>query len=122
MVADTIDAKELAHALRKRNEELSFAESVDHAIEMVAKFDQDGDAKLDRSEFQTYVDALLKELDINFADFSEFLVTQILFAGEKSEEIEDDLSKDEIKEEVKKREDAIRHAFRSTHGRAVRFV
>lgn len=100
----SIDAKELAHALRKRNEDLSFAESIDHAIEMVAKFDRDGDAKLDRAEFQEYIDVLLKELEITFAEFSEFLVTQILFSDEKKEAGEDELTKDEIKEEVKQRE------------------
>lgn len=81
----TVDAKELATAMRKRNDELSFHDSIENAIDMVATFDVDGDAKLDHNEFRNYVNVMLKELGVNFSEFSEFLVIQILFSENKDD-------------------------------------
>jgi len=75
----TIDAKELAAALRKRNENLSFVDSLERAIDMVNVFDRDGDAKLDYDEFGDFVQVMIKELQTEFNEFAEFLVLQILF-------------------------------------------
>lgn len=43
----TIDAKELADGLRKQNDGLSFSGSIEKSIEMIAIFDDDGDAELE---------------------------------------------------------------------------
>ena len=42
----TIDAKELADGLRKRNDGLSFSDAIQKSIEMIAIYDEDGDAEL----------------------------------------------------------------------------
>jgi Ca2+-binding EF-hand superfamily protein len=81
----TVDAKELAIALRKRNNDLSFTDSLERAIDMVAIFDTDGDAKLDFEEFKEFIAVMLKELEIDFHEFSEFLVLQILFKDANQE-------------------------------------
>jgi Ca2+-binding EF-hand superfamily protein len=75
----TVDANELADALRKRNNDFSFTECLERAIDMVAMFDTDGDAKLDFEEFRNFIAIMLKTLGIDFHEFSEFLVMQILF-------------------------------------------
>jgi Ca2+-binding EF-hand superfamily protein len=90
--------------MRKRNDELSFTDSIENAIDMVATFDTDGDAKLDHDEFKHYVDVMLKELGVTFTEFSEFLVIQILFADDKESEEELQLARDDINKEVKARE------------------
>ena len=43
----TIDAKELADGLRKRNDGLSFSDAIQKSIEMIAIYDEDGDAELE---------------------------------------------------------------------------
>ena len=73
----TIDADELAAALRKRNKDLAFQESIEHAIRMVASHDLNGDAKLDLDEFRSCVYEMIKELNVSFSEFAEFLVFQI---------------------------------------------
>jgi Ca2+-binding EF-hand superfamily protein len=105
----TVDAKELATAMRKRNDELSFHDSIENAIDMVATFDVDGDAKLDHNEFRNYINVMLKELGVNFSEFSEFLVIQILFSENKDDKNVQNNDKDiasskYIEEEVKARE------------------
>jgi Ca2+-binding EF-hand superfamily protein len=77
----TVDAGELATALRKRNNELSFGESLERAIGMVAAFDADGDAKLDTEEFTTFILAMVQELGLQFCELAEFLVLQLMFSG-----------------------------------------
>jgi Ca2+-binding EF-hand superfamily protein len=77
----TVDAGELATALRKRNNELSFGESLERAIGMVAAFDADGDAKLDTEEFTTFILAMVQELGLKFSELAEFLVLQLMFSG-----------------------------------------
>jgi Ca2+-binding EF-hand superfamily protein len=107
----SVDAKELATAMRKRNDELSFHDSIENAIDMVATFDVDGDAKLDHDEFRNYIHVMLKELGVNFSEFSEFLVIQILFSENKEDDDAVDrnnskhlLMHNNIDEEVKARE------------------
>ena len=99
----TVDATELAAALRKRNEDLSFTDSLERAIDMVAIFDTDGDAKLDYDEFSNFISVMLKELGIDFHEFSEFLVLQILFKDEKNEEEKED--EKSVHSKVKEREE-----------------
>lgn len=95
----TIDASELAVALRKRNAELSLEDSLERAIAMVAVFDTNADAKLDTEEFKRLMDSMAKELELDFHEFSEFLVLQLLF-GKDEEQNETILSKDDVEEAV----------------------
>ncbi|CAB9515833.1 Stress-induced-phosphoprotein 1 [Seminavis robusta] len=87
----TIDAKELAEGLRKQNDGLSFSGSIEKSIEMIAIFDEDGDAELDRQEFESFVSKMVEELSTTFDEFAEFLVYQILFSDNKEEEEEIDI-------------------------------
>jgi tetratricopeptide (TPR) repeat protein len=73
----TVDANELAAALRKRNKDLAFQESIEHAIKMVATHDMNGDSKLDLYEFKSCVYDMMKQLNVSFGEFAEFLVFQI---------------------------------------------
>lgn len=98
----TIDAKELADGLRKRNDGLSFTDSIQKSIEMIAIYDDDGDAELNRNEFQHFVERMVSELNATFDEFAEFLVYQILFS-EKEEEEEEEVDIDKLKEEVRER-------------------
>ena len=99
----TVDAKELASVMRRRKKELSFHDSIEHAIDMVATFDTDGDAKLDFAEFRECIHAMLKDLNVSFGEFSEFLVFQINSCSETedNEEVADAY----IDKEVKAREE-----------------
>jgi Ca2+-binding EF-hand superfamily protein len=76
-VSGTIDADELALALRKRNKDLRFQESLDHAMQMVASHDLNGDAKLDIDEFRSCIYEMITELNVSVGEFAEFLVFQI---------------------------------------------
>jgi Ca2+-binding EF-hand superfamily protein len=77
----TVDAKELASGMRKRNTDLTIFESLDRAMSMVAFFDQDGDAQLDRDEFENCITTMVAELvGVTFHEFSEFLILQLAFA------------------------------------------
>jgi len=96
----TIDAKELAEAFRKQNEGLSFAGSIEKSIEMIAIYDEDGDAELDREEFEQFLKRMVKDLKTTFDEFCEFLVYQILFTEDTAEE---DVDLNELNEEVKQR-------------------
>lgn len=97
-----VDAKELALVMRRRKQELTFQDSIEHAIDMVATFDTDGDAKLDFGEFRECINAMMKELNVSFGEFSEFLVFQI----NSCSDVEDDeeLDNADIDKEVKARE------------------
>lgn len=102
----TVDASELAAALRKRNTDLSFGDSLERAITMVAAFDTDGDAKLDTEEFATFISAMLTELQLDFHEFSEFLVLQLLFSDTDDAE-EAVVSKEALAEKVKAHEELM---------------
>jgi Ca2+-binding EF-hand superfamily protein len=97
----TIDAKELAEAFRKQNEGLSFAGSIEKSIEMIAIYDEDGDAELDRDEFEQFLNRMVKDLNTTFDEFCEFLVYQILFSDDTADGEDVDIS--ELNQEVKQR-------------------
>lgn len=101
----TIDASELAAGLRKRNMGLSFADAIDKSIDLVAIYDEDGDAVLNREEFQHFTDKLVVELDATVDEFCEFLVYQILFSDVDGKEGGDhgEMDVEELKSEVKQR-------------------
>ena len=81
-----IDAKELAAAMRRRNANMTFQGSLDKAIDMVAIFDTDGDARLDIDEFQSFLKVMLQELNVSFQEFAEYMVFQTTFyADEESD-------------------------------------
>jgi len=100
-----INASELADGVRKRNEDLNFAESLDRAIDLVALFDKDKNAKLDKAEFKQCIDTLLEATGSTFHEFSEFLIFQMIFleGNDYVEEIVGDIAAPEIEEEVKTR-------------------
>ena len=101
----TIDARELAEGLRKRNVGLTFADAIEKSVDLVAIYDEDGDAVLNREEFEHFTDKMVVELDATVDEFCEFLCYQILFSDVdgKNEEDEDDFDIDELKHEVKER-------------------
>jgi len=66
----TIDAKELADGLRKQNDGLTFSGSIEKSIEMIAIFDSDGDAELDRKEFEQFVGKMVQELGSTLDEFA----------------------------------------------------
>lgn len=99
----TIDAKELADALRKRNDGLSFSDAIQKSIEMIAIYDEDGDAELDPDEFRGFVNRMVFDLKATINEFCEFLVYQILFSEDDSDEEGQDVDVDQLKEEVKER-------------------
>lgn len=102
----TVDAKELASALNRRNDGLTFGETIEKAIEMVAEFDEDGDAELDRKEFRGFVQKMVRELDTSVGEFCEFLVYQILFSTQ--DDLEDRmLDQNKLTSKVKEREKAM---------------
>lgn len=84
-----IDARELADALRKRNADLAFADSIERAISFVAAFDTDKDAKLDLNEFKEFLDAILKAMGVTFHELSEFLILQNIFSESGNDFVED---------------------------------
>jgi Ca2+-binding EF-hand superfamily protein len=96
----SIDAKELADGLQKRSEGLSFGDAIEKSIEFVALYDEDGDAVLDRDEFEHFVDKMVDELDSTVGEFCEFLVYELLFSnaqGSDDFEVDVDVLKDEVK-------------------------
>lgn len=98
----TIDAKELAGGLRKRNEGLSFGDAIQKSVEMIAIYDEDGDAELDRDEFRHFVERMVSELNATVDEFCEFLVYQILFST-GDEDVEDDVDVSQLKNEIQER-------------------
>ena len=92
----------MADGLRKRNDGLSFNDAIQKSIEMIAIYDDDGDAELDREEFKHFVDRMVSELNATFDEFAEFLVYQILFS-ESDDEEKQDVDIDKLKEEVRER-------------------
>ncbi|CAB9512864.1 Stress-induced-phosphoprotein 1 [Seminavis robusta] len=109
----TINARELADGIRKRHEGMTFAEGLDRAIQMVAIFDEDGDARLNRDEFKKLIDAMLAENGVTFHQLSEFLILQLLFSPEGNNPIEElvgAVAAEEIDEQVKETSEFFRAA------------
>jgi Ca2+-binding EF-hand superfamily protein len=98
----SVDAGELAKAMR-RNDELSFSDSIEKAIDMVAKFDANGDGELDKTEFQAYVKAMVQELQLSCSEFCELIIVQLLLGNDDGATDDSAVDKENISEEVKKR-------------------
>jgi Ca2+-binding EF-hand superfamily protein len=75
-----VNTAELADGLRKVRGDVNFEESLALAMDRVATFDKDGDAKLNLQEFQTLVNTLTEAMGCNFHELSEMLVMQVVFA------------------------------------------
>lgn len=96
-----IDARELSKSLRQRHADMTFAESVDQAIELMAVFDNDGDAKLNRNEFKVLIDHMMARLGTSFHDLAEFLVLQLILpTAESPEQFAEDLAGELLAEEM----------------------
>lgn len=54
-----IDARELSIGLRKRNISMTFSDALERAVDLVATYDEDGDAELDRDEFAAFVKGMV---------------------------------------------------------------
>jgi len=79
---------ELADGLRKINGDVSFEDSLELAMERVASFDTDGDAKLQFPEFQAYVTKLAEAFGSTFHDLAEMLVLSVVFSDTGNDEEE----------------------------------
>jgi len=104
-----VDARELAEGIRKRNADMNFAESLNRAINMVALFDADNDAKLSLEEFKDLVMTMSQEMGSTFHEFAEFLILQMLLleGNEPMEQLAGALISPEINREVAARKDLI---------------
>ena len=103
-----INARELADALRKRNADLAFADSIVTSISIVASFDSDHDAMLDLTEFKSFLDAILKVMGVTFHELAEFLILQNLFSDSGNDLVEElaaELVNDDINEAVMVKEE-----------------
>jgi Ca2+-binding EF-hand superfamily protein len=98
----SVDAGEMAKAMCQ-NDELPFSESIEKAIDMVAKFDSSGDGELDKKEFHAYVKAMVKELKLSCSEFCELIIVQLLVGGEGGAKEDCFVNKENISEEVKQR-------------------
>lgn len=102
-----IDARELAGAIRRRNADLSFSESIERAISFVAAFDDDHDARLDINEFKVFLNTFAETMEASFHEVSEFLILQNMFSesgNTEGEEIAGELVEGVIDEAVKDQE------------------
>lgn len=99
-----IDARELADGLRRIDEDLAFRESLEGAVNAVAKFDTDADASLDKDEFKSFLDSLLSAMGCSFHDLAEIIIMQVVFSESGNDILEDavgEIAKPEIDETVK---------------------
>lgn len=79
----SISVVELASGLRKIRGDVSFEESLEMAMQRVAYFDTDGDAKLQFEEFKVYVTKLCEVF--GFHDLAEMLILSVVFSDSDTE-------------------------------------
>eukprot|EP00978_Attheya_sp_CCMP212_P034589 scaffold145576_cov40-Attheya_sp.AAC.1 len=107
----SIDARELADGIRRRNEGMSFSEGLERAINFVALFDENGDATLDRAEFKNFIDTAMEEMGATFHEFCEFLILQQVFSDGGNDMIDDlvgEVAAEQITDAVKERGEFFR--------------
>jgi len=77
----SLSVAELADGLRKIHGDVSFEESIALAMDRVASFDEDGDAKLQYDEFKVYVNRLIESFGqgLNFHELAEMLILAVTF-------------------------------------------
>jgi len=108
-----IDAVELADGLRKVRGDVAFEEGLILAIDRVANFDKDGDAKLDRKEFENLIMTILEAVGCTFSELSELLVMQVLFSptgNTMMENIAGEIISEDVDDAVKEEEELL-HAL-----------
>ena len=79
---------ELADGLRKINGDVGFEESLELAMERVASFDANGDAKLQPNEFKVYVTKLAEAFGATFHDLAEMLILSVVFSETGNDDLE----------------------------------
>eukprot|EP00978_Attheya_sp_CCMP212_P027044 scaffold90116_cov52-Attheya_sp.AAC.2 len=107
----SIDARELANGIRKRNEGMSFGEGLERAINFVAIFDDNRDSTLDRAEFKNFIDTAMDEMGATFHEFCEFLILQQVFSDGGNDMIDDlvgEVVAEQITDAVKERGEFFR--------------
>lgn len=84
----SLSVVEVADGLRKIHGDVSFEESLEMAMQRVAYFDKDGDAKLQLDEFKEYVNQLSEAFGVTFHDLAEMLILSVVFSdtGNSDEE------------------------------------
>ena len=98
---DMVDVSELADGLRKLDDELSFIESLQCAIDDIAQFDSKGNGKLSKEDFQQFVDMLVGAMGCSFHELSELLVMKVFFANNHNS-LEEQLAAESMTEEFSK--------------------
>jgi len=112
-----IDATELSTVIRK-NEKLSESQSLEKAIDFVAKFDSDGNCELDQGEFRAFISALAPTFQMSITELCESMIVQLSIGKEKGKDSK--MDKDKIRQKVKKREEIL--AFLNDKGMSESFV
>lgn len=75
-----IDARELASGIKRVRADLSFQESLEAAVDRIAAFDTDDDARLDPAEFKKFLETMAEIMGTDFHEISELIVLQVLFS------------------------------------------
>jgi len=75
----SLSVVELADGLRKIRGDVGFEESIQLAMDRVAYFDTDGDAKLQFDEFKLYVTKLSEAFGTSFHELAEMLILSVTF-------------------------------------------
>jgi trimeric autotransporter adhesin len=91
----TVDAQELAVVLRSRNQLLSTGESISRAVTMVKAFDEDGNAELDRTEFELFFQSMVQHMNLDFDELAEYLSLELSFAKDNDTKDRNDAYEDE---------------------------
>ena len=84
----SLSVVELADGMRKIQGDVGFEESLNIAMERVACFDTNGDAKLQFPEFQQYVLTLSEAFGATFHELAEMLILSVVFSDTGNDEIE----------------------------------
>jgi hypothetical protein len=96
-----VDVSELADGLRKLDDELTFIESIQCAIDDVANFDSRGIGKMSKEDFQQFVDVLVGAMGCSFHELSELLVMKVFFSNNHNS-LEEQLASESLAEELSK--------------------
>ena len=82
---------------RNHSSSLSAQASLHHAIETVAIYDTDGDARLSLNEFADYIRVLLTEMGekVTFDEYANYMVLQSLFAEDDDNDDDDNDNNEE---------------------------
>lgn len=76
----SLSVVEIADGLRRIHGDVNFEESIELAMQRVAYFDKDGDAKLQFEEFKEYATKLSEAFGASFHDLAEMLILSVVFS------------------------------------------